>query len=46
MWSGDAARSIQAADLALDLAEHLGLDLIIAETFNNKGSSLGFLATT
>jgi class 3 adenylate cyclase/predicted ATPase len=43
MRTGDAAESVQAADLALDLAEHLGLDLIIAETFNNKGSSLGYL---
>ena len=37
------ARSIAAADLALDLAEHLGLERLVAETFNNKGSSLGYL---
>jgi tetratricopeptide (TPR) repeat protein len=43
MRSGEPARSIQAADLTLDLAEHLGLERILAETFNNKGSSLGFL---
>jgi class 3 adenylate cyclase/tetratricopeptide (TPR) repeat protein len=35
--------SIRTADLALDLAEHRGLDRIVAETFNNKGSSLGYL---
>jgi class 3 adenylate cyclase/tetratricopeptide (TPR) repeat protein len=43
MRTGNAAASVEAADRALDLAEHLGLDLIIAETFNNKGSSLGYL---
>ena len=43
MRTGNAVASIQAADVALDLAEHLGLDLIIAETLNNKGSSLGYL---
>jgi class 3 adenylate cyclase/tetratricopeptide (TPR) repeat protein len=43
MRSGQFARSIQAADLALDLAEHLGLERILAETFNNKGSSLSFI---
>jgi class 3 adenylate cyclase/tetratricopeptide (TPR) repeat protein len=43
MRTGDAGASVEAADLGLDLAEHLGLDLIIAETFNNKGSSLGYL---
>jgi class 3 adenylate cyclase/tetratricopeptide (TPR) repeat protein len=36
-------KAITAADLALDLAEHLGLERIVAETFNNKGSSLGQL---
>jgi class 3 adenylate cyclase/tetratricopeptide (TPR) repeat protein len=35
--------AIIAADQALDLAEHLGLERIVAETFNNKGSSLGQL---
>jgi class 3 adenylate cyclase/tetratricopeptide (TPR) repeat protein len=34
--------SIEAADRALDLAEHLGLERVIAETFNNKGSSLAY----
>jgi class 3 adenylate cyclase/tetratricopeptide (TPR) repeat protein len=43
MRSGQPARAIQAADLALDLAEHLGLERLVAETFNNKGSSLGYL---
>jgi len=36
-------KAIVAADLALDLAEHLGLERIVAETFNNKGSSLSQL---
>ena len=43
MRTDQPARSIEAADLALDLAEHLGLDHLVAETFNNKGSSLGYL---
>jgi hypothetical protein len=43
MRTGQWVRSIQAADLALDLAEHLGLERTMAETLNNKGSSLGFL---
>jgi len=43
MRTSQPARAIQAADLALDLAEHLGLERIVAETFNNKGSSLGQL---
>ena len=43
MRTGEAGKSVAAADLALDLAEHLGLDRIVAETFNNKGSSLGYL---
>jgi tetratricopeptide (TPR) repeat protein len=43
MRTGDGVGSVEAADLALDLAEHLGLDLLIAETLNNKGSSLGYL---
>jgi tetratricopeptide (TPR) repeat protein len=43
MRSAQPARAIEAADLALDLAEHLGLERIVAETFNNKGSSLGLL---
>ncbi len=43
MRSAQPARAIAAADLALDLAEHLNLTRLIAETFNNKGSSLGYL---
>ncbi len=43
MRTGQPARAVQTADLALDLAEHLGLERIIAETFNNKGSSLFYL---
>jgi class 3 adenylate cyclase/predicted ATPase len=43
MRTGQADESIRAADLALALAEHRHLDLIIAETFNNKGASLGYL---
>ena len=43
MRSGLPARSIETADEALGLAERRHLDRIIAETFNNKGSSLGYL---
>ncbi|MFI5226950.1 MAG: AAA family ATPase, partial [Candidatus Limnocylindrales bacterium] len=43
MRTNEPARSIEAADLALDLAEHLGLERIVAETFNNKGSSLSYI---
>ena len=43
MRSGRYGPSIDAADLALDIAEHRNLERIVAETFNNKGSSLGYL---
>jgi class 3 adenylate cyclase/predicted ATPase len=43
MRMDQSARAIEAADRALDLAEHLGLDRIVAETFNNKAASLGNL---
>ncbi len=43
MRTGRPAQAVATADLALDLAEHLDLDRIIAETFNNKGSALGYL---
>jgi class 3 adenylate cyclase/tetratricopeptide (TPR) repeat protein len=43
MRTGQPARAVAIADQALDLAEHLGLERIVAETFNNKGSSLGYL---
>jgi class 3 adenylate cyclase/predicted ATPase len=35
--------AIETADRALDVAEHAHLDRIIAETFDNKGASLGNL---
>ena len=38
--------SIAAADQALDLAEHLGLAPVLAETLNNKGSALFYLGRT
>ncbi len=43
MRVNDPRRSITAADRALELAEPLELDRLIAETLNNKGSSLGYL---
>ncbi len=43
MRSGSVVPAIETADLALEIAEHRHLDRIIAETFNNKGSSLGYL---
>ena len=43
MRSGHPARAIETADLALAIAERRHLDRIIAETLNNKGSSLSYL---
>ena len=43
MRSGQPVRAIETADLALAIAERRHLDRIIAETLNNKGSSLGYL---
>jgi len=43
MRSARPARSVETADRALELAERRHLDRIIAETFNNKGSSLSYL---
>ncbi len=43
MRTGRAVESIETGDRALAIAEHRHLDRIIAETFNNKGSSLGYL---
>jgi tetratricopeptide (TPR) repeat protein len=43
MRTGAFVEAVRAADEALDLAEHLGLERLVAETFNNKGSALGFL---
>jgi class 3 adenylate cyclase/predicted ATPase len=36
----EPARALEMADRALAIAERLDLELIVAETFNNKGSSL------
>jgi class 3 adenylate cyclase/tetratricopeptide (TPR) repeat protein len=43
MRSNRPQEAIAAADIALDLAEHLRLELVLAETLNNKGSSLTYL---
>jgi class 3 adenylate cyclase/tetratricopeptide (TPR) repeat protein len=43
MRSGESARAIEVADRALEIAERYDLELIVAETLNNKGSSLGYL---
>jgi class 3 adenylate cyclase/tetratricopeptide (TPR) repeat protein len=43
MRTGQSVKAIEAADLALDLAEHLDLERLVAETFNNKGSALSYL---
>jgi tetratricopeptide (TPR) repeat protein len=43
MRSDRAPEAIVAADRALDLAEHLHLTRVLAETLNNKGSSLSYL---
>ena len=43
MRNGEYARSITAADLALDIAERQDFERIVAESLNNKGSSLGYL---
>ena len=43
MRAEEPARAIVAADLALDLAEHLGDERLVADAFNNKGSSLQYL---
>jgi class 3 adenylate cyclase/tetratricopeptide (TPR) repeat protein len=43
MRSDETARAIEMADRALAIAERLDLELIVAEAFNNKGSSLGYL---
>ncbi len=40
MRTTDNARAVSAADLALEIAERLHLERIIAETLNNKGSGL------
>jgi tetratricopeptide (TPR) repeat protein len=43
MRSDEAAPAVEMADRALAIAERLDLELIVAEAFNNKGSSLGYL---
>jgi len=43
MRAGRSADAVATADRALTLAERLHLDQIIAETLNNKGSSLSHL---
>ncbi len=43
MRSSQYLRAIEAADRALAIAERRGLDRIVAEALNNKGSSLGDL---
>jgi len=46
MRGREPARSLVAADLALDISEHLDLTRLVAETLNNKGSSLDSLGRT
>ena len=41
MRAGDYERAIRVADAALEWAEPHNLESIIADTFNNKGSTLG-----
>ena len=43
MRIGQPDESVRNADLALDIAEHRGLRLLVAEAFTNKASSLSFL---
>jgi class 3 adenylate cyclase/tetratricopeptide (TPR) repeat protein len=43
MRSDEPGRAIEEADRALAIAERLDLEQIVADTFNNKGSSLGYL---
>jgi len=43
MRANEPRRAIAAADRALELAEALELNRLIAEALNNKGSSLGYL---
>jgi class 3 adenylate cyclase/tetratricopeptide (TPR) repeat protein len=43
MRRNEPAKSVVAADRALELAERLELTRLIAEALNNKGSSLGYL---
>ncbi len=43
MRADETVRAIEVADQALAIAERLDLDLIAAETFNNKAASLSYL---
>ena len=43
MRADESTRSIEVADQALAIAERLNLELVVAETFNNKAASLGYL---
>jgi class 3 adenylate cyclase/tetratricopeptide (TPR) repeat protein len=46
MRMDEPIKSIAAADQGLPIAERLGLDQLIADAFNNKGSSFGYLGRT
>jgi len=43
MRADEPARAVEIADRALGIAERRDLELVVAETFNNKGASLGYL---
>jgi class 3 adenylate cyclase/predicted ATPase len=43
MRADESGRAIEAADRALEIAERHDLELIVAETFNNKAASLAYL---
>jgi tetratricopeptide (TPR) repeat protein len=43
MRQGMPERAIEVADQVLPIAEHLRLDEVIADVFNNKGSAMGYL---
>jgi class 3 adenylate cyclase/tetratricopeptide (TPR) repeat protein len=43
MRETEPERSVEMADRALAIAERLDLELVVADAFNNKGSSLGYL---
>jgi class 3 adenylate cyclase/tetratricopeptide (TPR) repeat protein len=43
MRTDHQGRAVDAADQALEIAERLGLERLVAEALNNKGSALGYL---
>jgi class 3 adenylate cyclase/tetratricopeptide (TPR) repeat protein len=43
MRTDNQVQAIEAADQALEIAERLGLERLVAEALNNKGSALGYL---